>query len=1026
MFRRSYYRLLSLLAAKSFLGLPTPTTTVTPSKDGNHAGSSPSQKNTGEVGAGSTSTTHRVFPSFSSSTASSRPPLAIQTLLEILKSHYLTPDETLLSTALEQVVVNDRSSLDSALVALCRVPISPEEVKVENGSSFASTTHSTSLPTVQTSTFSTQNVVVQLMQRYPACIRIQECGCRCIANMCLLSLPSDAAPPAKVDVAEELVQDGALEAVLRAISLGNRLSRRGQGWGAMALLNLLCLSQTGAVHACRSSLDFSSPAVRQRKGEGLPHEENIDALRIISTFITTLLDEKELWMPTTVRKIPLRTTKPSSFSSSSSFPSKSPHPGDVPTPSSLSCFPADLVTAVDAAVGALTILLQQDVPENTKGIRVWSEAAPFPVMKAICQSLLLCSLLLVRDGRNDGVYSASLPKRREGVPFQLHKCSSHQSTAIITLLPWMHKNWMAMRQLCRHPANLPFLWEAFRAVLHGDEKIRNKSGKVADVKRGQDVYHKEGNAVENITESMKEEREVNVEQHKSGEASISDEKTEKTYEVCLEAPLRERGMSSSLSLDTMIEASLFVLTELEGLDKVQHLFSALVQIHKEIGECIMEVFSRWTELPSSSFSTTTTGCEMEMDRAAAGIETRSSAGVLPTISSRQLRVETMRSGTISSLALATVVRVHADLCETRRMAARHYSPSSRANVPTHTSSSSSASPYPSLFPYDLRQHAMLLRALETLHHLTTVRYNAQTDVQQETIEKRKKEGEMMTKKDISTACVSVTAAPDSRTTITVDDVAMSLNTVAALQVILQTGATVLFDIIAASSSLSSSSFLSLPSLLCMSTNDVQRQAFIEELSYLFEHRSSSSATSENERVSAEIEPEEKKEVLARREAQSQLLLQEAAVLGQVSSILYSFLQVEKGARILMEATESTSAQLLKNARGGNDTDMEKNTKDSTGSGHLHRDGIVSQVLVLQHVLDNFFGEALKKAKTRFAEKETASGSTTAPSSWPVTRVEETVICLTEVLRGLLKSLQGLQAISSKYLSSSSSSGGVKK
>lgn len=1025
MFRHSSIRFITLVEAKAFLGLPTLTTTVPPLSDGNStsaAKATPSDHHsspfsTGTSGKGGANTTHYSSATSSSST-SLRAPLVVPTILEILKAHHLAPEENLFSSALGQLVANDRTSIDSSLVALCRVPA--QTSRLETGHAGESSTASM-IPNTSSTTPVTQNVVVFLMNRYPHSILIQEYGCRCIANMCLLSLPTGASPPPTIDVAEELITDGALSAVLRTVRLGKKLSRRGQGWAAMALLNLLCLSQSGASRAVVSSSssstfsDFSSGVVTS--GDG------VDALTSISTFILALLDEKELLSPGRLQKIPLTEETAncnSCDSAAGSFPSfptqSSSDEGSPPkSPSSLSCFPADLVTAVDAAVGALAILLQQEAPENAKGIRVWSESAPFVSMKALCQSLLLSSALLVRDGRNNGVYSASLPQRRSGLPFQLHKCSPHQSTAIIALLPWLHKNWIAMRQLCRCTANVPLIWEAFRDLV-----VRKKKDEGTPVKKRKflDAEGKEGVVSSQETETK----------DCYGSLSAADTDSSPVF-----------SSSSSLSMLPLLEASLFVLTELEGLEKVQHLYAALVQIHSEICECMMEVFSIWTELPPLSseegissgrpsggeVDVKTTGgatsggssrvCDLSSSCRPSPIASEGRTSFPPStsscdssLSSARLRLETMRTGTISSLALATVVRIHSDICDARQKSAVK-SLQHRQSAHIGATGTSTASPIaiPLLQPYDRRQHAVLWRGLETLHHLVTARRrNSHEGGNNEELKSELESGMGVEKKNASSPLPSSFSTPPLKYAATaVDDVGMSMNTVAALQVMLNTGAQVLRDIITTSvPSLSSSS---LSSHVGMERNISHRAAFIEELSYLFEIPTSASASS-NSAEDHLSSREEKNDVYARREAQAQLLLQEAAIVGQVCSILYSFLQEEKGARILLQNVQATATSSL---RGG------RNEGEGSGSPTSqegdHSEGVLPQILAIQELLDTYFSEALKHAKKRFSEKSADACSTKGSSSWSVTRLEETLVCLTQVVHGLLKSLQGLQAISSR-------------
>lgn len=967
MFGRSTSRFLSLVDARSLLGISTPIANVTP-RPFNSTTSGTSNTESGHPSFPSSASGENVsskvnIPSPSSSKAFT------PTILQILKEHYRTPDETLFATALSQLVLHDRTSLDSAMVAVCRVPAIMKEMANDS-----LPTAGTASSTTACSTTPTQNVVVVLMRQFSDSVPIQEYGCRCIANMCLLSLPTTSSTPPKVDVAEELIEDGALCVVLKALQLGNRLSRRGQGWAAMALLNLLCLSKSGASRSV-SCFPTSSLARCESDGGGM------NALTVISDFILTLLDESVLLTPSSLRKIP--------SDSSDSFGSSTLQRKKVPTPSSLSGFPADLVTGVDAAVGALAILLQQETPEDSTGVRLWSEACPFNVIQAVCKSVLLCSTLLVRDGRNDGVYSAALPQRREGLPFPIHQCSTHQSTAIIALLPWMHKNWIAIRLLSRCPFNVPLIWEAFRALgeaknekgstaMHGDER-RNVSTSLAPP-----------GLVEFVVE-----KKASSEEQKEGLTETPVEQMKRRRYVTLLSSAQE--CSSACSVAALLEASLFVVTELQGLENVQHLFAALGQIHEEICECMMEVFSIWTDVPAVRSGADSTAMEDKKtadDMASSSLSSDSLRSPRSSFSSAHLRLAIMGTGTISSIALATVVRIHADACDARRKAKLESVKGERVGLSSSNSNQKSVV-HTSPLPYDIGKHAMLLKGLETLHHLVAVRTSTAAELAITNSEEHSEE-------PTSSSSISSSASADWPTGAA-DDVALSSNTLAALQVLLRTGAEVLDDVIKASLPTPSCLTVSMESKAC---SDPQRLACVEELSFLF--RPLSPATmQEEDGFPPGCDEGEKNAVIARREVQSQLLLQEAAILGQVCSILFSFLQQEKGARLILDDMVATASNTSNSTNKWKDSAQENNTDSPTSQ-------LTSQVLILQKQLETYFGEALQKAKTRYMESTLKVSSATSSSlspSWSVTRVEESVRCLTELLRGLLKSLQGLQNIS---------------
>eukprot|EP00796_Vickermania_ingenoplastis_P003957 gene3957-2820_t len=673
MLRRSLFRLLSITEARQLLGVPAAPSAAAPAA----------------------------------------PLLEIDKVLGILREHHTCNDEPLLQAALQQLVQLDRTSIDSAMMARCRIPATatPSRSGSSNESKHSEQPagdHQHAQEKEGGAEGPTCHVTVALLQRYANAAQLRESCCRCIANMSLLSLPSAEGSTQQqptVDVAEQLVKDGAISHVLGTMDLGaHRLSTRGQSWAATALLNLLCLSKTGI----RSAVGRTDGDTAQPPSNGA--HTGLKAIETVAEFVLGILSDDGLMYLQGDNMEPV--------------PPPSATPQQMAAFKGRHGFPAEEVAAADAAMGSLTILLQAEAPENAKGVRSFAEMLPFAAILSVSQALLLGSALMVREGRNGGVPSAP-----------------RQISAVITLLPLLHKSWMAMKLISRYPANVPLVFEAFLA---------------------------------------------------------------KEAEGAPGAATR-----AGLGLETTIEACLFLLTELEGLDDLElssSLTSSILQVHRELCDSILESLAIWmapTALPQNSKQKNASSVEKEEAGPRQGYD--------------QL-TDVLCSGTVSTMALSTAVRVHAEQQDKRGVV------KGRGR---------------SVVPYDAEAHSLLTKALQVLQH----------------------------------------AAQRVRV---VDEVVVSANTLAALQVMLRSGVEVLGDLAVAAGGDAAASKEAV-------------WAGADDLAALFLRPPQDTANDVNS------------DVVARREAQSLLFLQEAAVLGQICAILHAVLGHEAGARVVLEDMASASA-----------------------------------------------------------------------------------------------------------------------
>lgn len=442
----------------------------------------------------------------------------LTTTLEILADHgaaAVTPSsdaaerQQVVSAAMQRLVRLDITSLDSNVIAKCQVPVKQTVTTTTSSSAAVPTT------TEGEDDAEKENVIVAVMRANPNCPLIRERCCRCVANMSLLSLPHAGGTPS-IDVAEQLVKCGAVPLVLGTMQMAERLTPSGRSWAAMALLNLLCLSSSGLRAAVESS--HSATHVESAAVEG------------VTAVILSVLDDEMFTQ--------------SLLSSSTATQT----------------FPAQSVATLDAAVGSLSVLLQAEVPENAKKIHYFYQAASYASISAVIRTVLSASTLLVRDGKHEGgIVTSSRHGNRDIHPVQLMKCSSQQVSAVATLLPLLHKAWMALRLFCRHPPNVPLVVEA----------------------------------------------------------------------------LLEAAGTAETQLPTLMAASLFAVVELEGLGEFKPLQS-LCQVQEELTAATLEVLAVLARPPA-------------VDEAA----TVSAASVSNIVS------EVLRTGTASSIALSTLVRVHA-------------------------------------------------------------------------------------------------------------------------------------------------------------------------------------------------------------------------------------------------------------------------------------------------------------------------------------------------------------------------------
>ncbi|KPI84517.1 hypothetical protein ABL78_6427 [Leptomonas seymouri] len=513
----------------------------------------------------------------------STPTATLPNVLSALTEHYRQGGEAFTRAALQRVVALDQSNEDTQHIADTCLP--------EALAAVAATTLAgdATQPT-------SRHLITELLRTYPHSAEIRERCCRCIANICQLSAdtagegtsaksssgavvksqpPSDDADQHshQSTLADALVEEGAVELILGTLAMANRLSPRGRCWAAMAMLNITCISRNGAARATKAG-----------------------AVDCVAEYILFLLDEA------TSAAAAVTTA-----ASSSSGP--------------LRGLSEETAMALDAALGVLTAVLAAEAPENSSGVSFNYETASYIAVDAVVRALLFVSALLVRDGRNDGAYSASLPARRYGTVL-FPSSSATQQTAVVVLLPLLHKAWMALQEVSSCSTNLPMVF---------------------------DVIYEAANANQ---ESMVVER--------AGVTGGSEEVLEMTAQT-------ERQYIAALS--TMIDAALFLTTELEGLDAIGA--DELVRLQKDVRLSVMDTMQSMTaSRRDSARMNSTEGDPTSAVRISGndgGVEEHhqgdGSAADAPEVYPTAAAVgvtDVLASGTLSNMALACAVRLHTE------------------------------------------------------------------------------------------------------------------------------------------------------------------------------------------------------------------------------------------------------------------------------------------------------------------------------------------------------------------------------
>lgn len=523
------------------------------------------------------------------------PDLTLPKVLAALQTHFKAGGEEFTQVALQQVVRLDTSDADTQLIADTYLPPNDE----------ATASSSASL----------QRLVIALMHFYPHNPQIRERCCRCIANMCLLEASSASTPdgdsshPGRPShVVDSLVAGGAVELTLGTMAMHHRLSDSGRCWTALALLNLLCMSHGGAATRAATA--------------------SAGAMETVSEFVVSLADTATLeW---------------SRGGASSSSPSSD----------------GQLLTALDASLGALTAILAAEAPDNARGISFQFEQASFTAVEAVVRVLLSTSAYIVRDGRNDGAYNATLPSRRHG-SLDFSTASATQQTAVVIGLPLLHKSWMSLQQLCSHRPNRPLVFE----VLYEAANANQASSFVA--------VGPSGGAVQEVLE---------VTEH-----------TERRYRA---------------ALTTLLEAALFLTTELEGLEAVEAV--ELVRLQTDIRLYVLQSLQQLTapQLGDSAAGREESPSPLTAATAAGAATATAAAVSYPTTAAMNI-MEVLTSGVASSIALANAVRVHAEYSA--------MSEEAESLQRRHPSASSPGRCLPA--PYSATAFSLLSQALSVLAHL---------------------------------------------------------------------------------------------------------------------------------------------------------------------------------------------------------------------------------------------------------------------------------------------------------------------
>ncbi|KAI5685582.1 hypothetical protein MNV84_04787 [Leishmania braziliensis] len=500
------------------------------------------------------------------------PQVSLPQLLTALTEHYRDGCEAFTKAALQHVVQLDQSNEDTEHIAAARLaaPLPSNRLFTDLTAAQQHTAPPPKAP---------PHLITELLRTYPNTPEVRERCCRCIANMCQLSvdvatrtqlIPAtdhSGSPAANVSpLVHALVEEGAVELVLGTLAMAGRLSSKGRCWVAMAMLNLTCMSHNGASRATAAG-----------------------AVDRLAEFILFLLEDA-LTASAASTAAPIR-----GFSEETSI-------------------------ALDAALGALTGVLAAEASENTSGVSFNYEAASYASVDAVVRSLLFVSALMVRDGRNDGVYGASLSSRRYGT-VRFSSASEAQQTAVVVLLPLLHKAWMALQSVCSCPTNLPMVF---------------------------DIIYEAANANQ---ESMVVTNEVD---------SCAEEVLQVTKQT-------ERQYVAALSC--LIDAALFVTTELEGLEVIGA--DELAHLQDDVRLYVMSVMEAMTAsrkdlagrdavAASASAGGAVGDAEVEQQGGTAAV----TSGIYPTAAAVSV-TGVLAAGTVSNMALACAVRLHIEYQERR-------------------------------------------------------------------------------------------------------------------------------------------------------------------------------------------------------------------------------------------------------------------------------------------------------------------------------------------------------------------------
>ncbi|GET89566.1 hypothetical protein, conserved [Leishmania tarentolae] len=558
------------------------------------------------------------------------PQAPLPQLLAALAEHYRSGCETFTKAALQHVVQLDQSDEDTRYIAAARLaaplrlnrPLTDAAVaQPQNASASEAPPH----------------LITEVLRAYPHTPEVRERCCRCIANMCQLSadaptgsqlIPAachgDTPTTNALPLADALVEEGAVELVLGTLAIAGRLSSKGRCWTAMAMLNLTCMSQNGAARATAAG-----------------------AVDRLAEFVLFLLEN---------------------MSCASA----------VSTAETIHGLAEDTTVALDAALGALTGVLAAEAPENASGISFNYETASYVAVDAIVRSLLLGSALMVRDGRNNGAYDASLSPRRCG-SVHFSSASEKQQTAVVVLLPLLHKGWMALQSVCSCPDNLPMVF---------------------------DVIYEAANANQ---ESM----------------VVANETDGGTEEILQVTGQTERQYVAALSC--LVDAALFLTTELEGLEAIGA--DKLARLQDDVRLYVMDVMQTMTasrkdltrkDLTRKDAGATSAGAggtSEDTEEKAPDSMTADTSAVYPTAAAMSV-TDVLAAGTVSNMALACAVRLHIEHQERLSQKAhqdRHGTPNTRSEglrrVPT---------------PYSARDLTLLSKSLAVLANVAEIGDEAAT------------------------------------------------------------------------------------------------------------------------------------------------------------------------------------------------------------------------------------------------------------------------------------------------------------